>query len=120
MGNPSPSTPSDGTGFYLGRLKRLPLLTRDAETEVAKRIETDEHEVLAALGDCRAGRKVVSGLGVALRRGDLGACDIARGFDEDDPEWEGRERRRLLRQVATVGSPAASARTVTTALEAMP
>ncbi len=119
MSNPSPLAPLDGAGFYLGRLTRLPLLTREAETEIAMRIETGEHEVLAALGDCKTGRKIVSELGAALRRGDVRARDIARGFDEEDPDWEDTERRRLLRQVATVASPAASAQSVTTALVAM-
>jgi RNA polymerase primary sigma factor len=109
----------DGTTSYLGQLARVPLLTREGEIEIAKRIEACEHEVLAALGDCKTGRHLVSQLGAALRRGDLRARDVARGFDEEDPEWEDTERRRLLRHVAKVTSPAASAESVTAALVAM-
>jgi RNA polymerase primary sigma factor len=119
MSNPLPSPLSDGTSSYLGRLARVPLLTREGETEIAKRIETCEHEVLAALGDCKSGRKLVSQMGAALGRGDLRARDIVRGFDEEDPDAEDTERRRLLRHVATVASTTASTETVTAALVAM-
>jgi RNA polymerase primary sigma factor len=109
----------DGTASYLGQLARVPLLTREGEIEIAKRIETCEHEVLAALVDCKTGRHLVSQLGAAIRRGDLRTRDVVRGFDEEDPDWEDTERRRLLLHVAKVASPAASAETVTAALVAM-
>jgi RNA polymerase primary sigma factor len=119
MTNPLASPQPDGTTSYLGQLARVPLLTREGEIEIAKRIETCEHEVLGALGECKTGRNIVSQLGPALRRGDLRARDVVRGFDEEDPDWEDRERRRLLRHVARVASPAASTETVTAALVAM-
>jgi hypothetical protein len=102
----------DGTTSYFGRLAGVPLLTREGEIEVAKRKETCEHEMLSALGDCNAGRIIVSQLGAAVLRGELGARDVVRVFDEEDPDWEDTERRRLLRHVAKVASPAASAQTV--------
>jgi RNA polymerase primary sigma factor len=119
MTNPLASPQPDGTTSYLGRLARVPLLTREGEIEIAKRIETCENEVLGALGDCKTGRDIVAELGAALRRGEVRARDIARGFDEEDPDWEDTERRRLLRHMASVASPAASAETVTAALVAM-
>ncbi len=119
MTNPLASPQRDGTSSYLGQLARVPLLTREGEVEIAKRIEACENEVLAALADCRAGRELVSQLSAALRRGDLRARDVVRGFNEEDPDWEETERRRLLRHAAKVASPAASADTVTAALVAM-
>jgi RNA polymerase primary sigma factor len=116
---PLVSSQPDGATSYLKQLARVPLLTREGEVEIAKRIEACEHEVLAALGDCKTGRQIVSELGDALRRGDLRARDIVRGFDEEDPEGEVKERRRLLRHVAKVASAAASTETVTQALIAM-
>jgi RNA polymerase primary sigma factor len=109
----------DGTTSYLGQLARVPLLTREGEIEIAKRIEAAEHEVLAALGSCQTGRDIVSQLGAGLRRGDLRARDVVRGFDEDDPDWEDTERRRVLQHVAKVASAGASAAAVTAALVAM-
>jgi RNA polymerase primary sigma factor len=115
-----PASPlSDGTTSYLGQLGRVPLLTREGEIEIARRIEACEHEVLAALGESRTGRNLVSQLGAALRRGDLRARDVVRGFDEEDPDWEDTERRRVLRQVAKVTSAGASTDTVAAALLAM-
>jgi RNA polymerase primary sigma factor len=109
----------DGTSSYLGQLARVPLLTREGEIEIAKRIEACEHEVLAALGDCKTGRNIVSEMGAALRRGDLRARDVVRGFDEEDPGWEDAERRRVLRHVAKVASAGASTEDVTAALVGM-
>jgi RNA polymerase primary sigma factor len=118
MTNPFPSPP-DGTTSYLGHLARVPLLTREGEIEIAKRIEASEHEVLAALGGCKTGRNIVSQLGAGLRRGELRARDLVRGFDEDNPDWENAERRRVLRQVAKVTTSGASTEAVTAALAAM-
>jgi RNA polymerase primary sigma factor len=119
MNNLLVSPPSDGTTSYLRQLARVPLLTREGEIEIAQRIEACEHEVLAALGDCKTGRNLVSLLGASLRSGDLRARDIARGFDEADPNWEDTERRRMLREVAKVAAAGASSEAVTAALVAM-
>jgi RNA polymerase primary sigma factor len=119
MTNPIPSPQPDGTTSYLGQLARVPLLTREGEVEIAKRIERCEHEVLGALGACKTGRSYVAQLGAALRRGEVRARDLVRGFDEEDPDWEDKERRRLLREAATVASPSASTETVIAALVAM-
>jgi RNA polymerase primary sigma factor len=108
----------DGTTSYLGLLARAPLLTREGEIEIAKRIEACEHEVLAALGDCKTGRSLVVQLGAGLRRGDVRVRDVVRGFDEEDPDWENTERRRVLRLVAKVAS-GVSPGAVTAALRAM-
>ena len=119
MPNPPPFPSSDGTTLYLVPLARIPLLTREGEIEIAKRIEAAEHQRLAALGECKTGRKIVWQLGEALRRGDVRARDIVRGFDEEDPHWEHKARGRVLRQVAKVTSPMASAKIVGAALVAM-
>jgi RNA polymerase primary sigma factor len=119
MNNPLESPPPDGTTSYLGQLARVPLLTREGEIEIAKRIEAAEQEVVAALGGCKTGRNIVSQLGAGLRRGDLRARDVVRGFDEDDANWEDTERRRVLRHVAEVVSAGASADAITAALVAM-
>jgi len=113
------SPQQDGTASYFGQLARVRLLTREGEIEIAKRIESCEHEVLAALGDCKTGRQLVSQLGAALCRGDLRARDVVRGFEEEDPDWEARERRRVLRHVAKMASAGASKETVRVALVAM-
>jgi len=103
----------DGVGTYLGQLARVPLLTREGEIEIAKRIEVAEHAVLGALGGCDTGLHLVKQLGHELRSGGLRARDVVRGFDEDDPTWEDVERRRVLRLMGKVAQ--SSARTASSA-----
>jgi RNA polymerase primary sigma factor len=119
MSNLPASPQSDGTTAYLGQLRRVPLLTREGEIDIARRIEDAEHQVLAALGGCETGRAIFARLGAGLRRGDVRVRDVVRGFDEDDPQWEDTERRRLLKHVASVGAAGTSADEVTAALVAM-
>jgi RNA polymerase primary sigma factor len=119
MNDFSAAPPADGTSSYLGQLARVPLLTREGEIAIARRIEACDHEVLAALGDSKTGRDLVAELGAALRRGDLRVGDLVRGFDEEDPDWEDKERRRVLRHVAKVSSTEATPEAVTAALVAM-
>ncbi len=119
MTTPRASPNPDGTTSYLGQLARVPLLTREGEIEIAKRIEACERDVLAALGASKTGRNIVSELGAALGRGELRARDVVRDFDENDPDWENTERRRVVRQAAKVSSVGASTQAVTATLVAM-
>jgi len=119
MSNLPASPQPDGTTAYLGQLRRVPLLTREGEIDIARRIEDAEHQVLAALGGCETGRAIVAQLGAGLRRGDVRVRDVVRGFDEEDPGWEDSERRRILKQLAKVSAAGTSADAVTAALVAM-
>jgi RNA polymerase primary sigma factor len=97
-----PFAPTSDLRAYLAQIGRLPLLTREAEVEVAKRIELGEHEVLRALSACESGVRQVLLLGDRLRSGTLHVRDVARSFDEEDPQGEETERRRLLRLFSTI------------------
>jgi RNA polymerase primary sigma factor len=105
---PSPSTTyarvnaADSVGTYLAQLSRVPLLTREGEIEIAKRIELAEHAVLGVLGASETGLRMVKEMGEQLRTGGLRARDVVRGFDEEDPSWEETQRKRVLRLVAKV------------------
>jgi len=108
-----PQTPSftpahDGVGTYLAQLSRVPLLTREGEIEIAKRIELAEHAVLGVLGGSATGLRMVKEMGEQLRNGGLRARDVVRGFDEEDPAWEEAQRKRVLRLVAKVAQSAAA------------
>jgi RNA polymerase primary sigma factor len=96
------SAPQDGVRAYLAQIGRLSLLTREGEIEIAKRIELGEHAVLRALAGCDAGVEQVRLLGERLKNGTTRARDVVRGFDEEDPDWEEVEKRRVLQIVANV------------------
>jgi RNA polymerase primary sigma factor len=96
------SAPHDGVRAYLAQIGRLSLLTREGEIEIAKRIELGEHAVLRALAGCDAGVEQVRLLGERLRSGTVRARDVVRGFDEEDPDWEEVEKRRVLQIVGTI------------------
>jgi RNA polymerase primary sigma factor len=98
----------DGVGTYLAQLSRVPLLTREGEIEIAKRIEVAEHAVLGVLGGSATGLRMVKEMGEQLRSGGLRARDVVRGFDEEDPTWEEAQRKRVLRLVAKVAQSAAA------------
>jgi RNA polymerase primary sigma factor len=97
-----PFAPHSDLRTYLTQIGRLPLLTREGEVEIAKRIELGEHAVLRALVACDSGVRQVLLLGSRLRSGELAVRDVARSFDEEDTDGEEVERQRLLRLFSTI------------------
>jgi RNA polymerase primary sigma factor len=82
---------------HLGQFRRMPVLSRDQEVEIAKRIELGEHDVIRALAGCDSGVRQVLLLGDRLRSGQARTRDVVRSVDDDDPDAEDTERRRVLR-----------------------
>jgi RNA polymerase primary sigma factor len=91
-----PFAPHSDLRTYLRQIGRLPLLTREGEVEIAKRIELGEHAVLRALAGCDSGVQQILLLGDRVRSGALSVRDVVRCFDEEDPDWEDVERQRVL------------------------
>jgi RNA polymerase primary sigma factor len=91
-----PFAPHSDLRTYLTQIGRLPLLTREGEVEIAKRIELGEHAVLRALAGCDSGVEQVLLLGDRVRSGAVSVRDVVRCFEEEDSDWEEVERRRLL------------------------
>ena len=93
----SPFVPNGDRHTPLGQVGRTPLLSRDEEVEIAKRIELGEHDVIRALAGCDSGVRQVLLLGDRLRSGQVRMRDAIRSVEEDDPDAEDTERRRVLR-----------------------
>jgi RNA polymerase primary sigma factor len=93
----------DPLQVYLRKMGNIPLLDREREVEIARRIEEGTHEALLALLSSRAVIDEVRGLSEGLRRGDLGARDIV---DIDDAEAvdEGAAEARVLSSLDRVSS----------------
>ena len=81
---------------YFQGLGRVALLTRDGEIELAKRIEQGELDILGAILTCRAGFMEVARLAKRLRSGAETVDAVARGRDDDEPDWAEREKARIL------------------------
>jgi RNA polymerase primary sigma factor len=96
-----PFAPHGDLRSYLAQIGRLPLLTREGEVEIAKRIELGEHAVLRALAECDSGVGQFLQLGARIRSGALRVRDVVRCVDEEDPDWEEAERQRVLRLFST-------------------
>jgi RNA polymerase primary sigma factor len=101
-GRGSAPDPGDSTDPYFQRLARVPLLTREGEIELAKRIELGEHAKLREILLCPQGLDEVAKLGHRLRRGEVSARDVVRSADDDDAAWAEEAKRRLLRLIATI------------------
>ncbi len=87
---------------YLRQIGRVPLLTREGEIEIAKRIEAGELAVFQAILRCPAGVTELGRLGDALRDGTVLAKDTTRSTGEEGPRWEMTERRRVRRLLGLV------------------
>ena len=79
---------ADPVRIYLDELKSFPLLTREGEVEIAKRIETEQREVLSALFNCPIAIKTVLNLGAALHAGTITIQEVTSGIDNEETSVE--------------------------------
>lgn len=77
-------SPSDAVTTYFEQLARVPLLTREGEVELAKRIEDGERQALIAIIASAVGARELGALGRALRDRKLRLRDITRATVDDD------------------------------------
>lgn len=87
----------DPLEIYLQRIGRVPLLTREGEVEIAKRIEVAEHAMLRAVVKCPEGRDEVRAFAALARDPATRLSEILRSASDDDPAWEAAQRKRLDR-----------------------
>jgi RNA polymerase primary sigma factor len=79
---------TDPVRMYLRRMSRAPLLTRESEVEIAKRIEEGEREVLAVVTGSQLAIQEIIGLGDALAAGAIRLKDVVRNLDDLDNDEE--------------------------------
>jgi RNA polymerase primary sigma factor len=77
-------SPSDAVTTYFEQLARVPLLTREGEVDLAKRIEDGERQALGAIARSPVGARELGVLGRALRDRKLRLRDITRATVDDD------------------------------------
>jgi RNA polymerase primary sigma factor len=80
------SKANDPVRLYLRKMGSIPLLTKDGEVEIAKKIEEGESEVMDVVLNSQIGIQEVLSVGERIRAGKIRVRDVVRGLDEDDPE----------------------------------
>jgi RNA polymerase primary sigma factor len=89
---------ADPVGIYLKEMGSFPLLTREGEVEIAKRIESGQREVLSVVLNCPTAIREVINLGGALRAGKIEIREVTNEIDDDETsvEEEQIQKRKVL------------------------
>jgi RNA polymerase primary sigma factor len=77
-------SPSDAVTTYFEQLARVPLLTRDGEVHLAKRIEEGERQAIRALVSSPVGARELASTGRMLRESKLRLRDVTRATVDED------------------------------------
>ena len=89
---------ADPIGIYLKEMGSLPLLTREGEVEIAKRIEKGQLEVLSVVMSCPIAVREVISLGGALRAGKTEIKEVTNEIDDEETsvEEEQIQKKKVL------------------------
>jgi RNA polymerase primary sigma factor len=83
--------------MYLREMGIVPLLDREGEVEIAKKIEAGELEVLYAMIEVPVAVEEFIGVGEDLQKGTIKLKDVVKTIEEDDPsEDEMNQRERVI------------------------
>jgi RNA polymerase primary sigma factor len=84
--------------IYLKEMGPFPLLTREGEVEIAKRIEGGKRDVLSVVLNCPIAVREVISLGGALRTGKTEIREVTNEIDDEetDVEEEQLQKKRVL------------------------
>jgi len=90
---------TDPVRMYLRKMGSVPLLTREGEVEIAKRIEQHEDAVLNILLTSPIGIKEVLNLGESLKKNKIRVTEIVKDLDEmavENEEFDESEHRNRV------------------------
>ena len=92
---------ADPVSIYLKEMGSFPLLTREGEVEIARRIESGQQEVLSVVLNCPIAIKEVITLGNALRTGKTTIREVTNEIDDEetDVEKEQIQKKKVLNLV---------------------
>jgi RNA polymerase primary sigma factor len=97
MTSPRTTESEDAVQAYFHRLSKVPLLTREGEVELARRIEKGELTILSALVNSRFAVKELVVLADELAEGRLRLRDLTRNaIESEDPDEEAAATGRTL------------------------
>jgi len=91
------SRSTDPVRMYLREMGAVPLLDREGEVYIAKKIENGEMEVLFALVEVPVAIEELVTVGEDLKQGRIKLKDVVKTIEEDDPsEDEMNQRQRVI------------------------
>jgi RNA polymerase primary sigma factor len=82
----------DPVWIYMREMGRVPLLDREGEIRIARRIESAQHEVEKALMRCRTSFSLLSSLGRRVRAGRLRVDEVVDGELRDGGSGPAKDR----------------------------
>ncbi|MBI5487810.1 MAG: RNA polymerase sigma factor RpoD [Deltaproteobacteria bacterium] len=100
-----PGRSNDPLRQFLGRMATVPVLTREGEVAVARRIEAGERKVLSTLFRSPVALREILELGEGLRRGSIRVHEVVRQFEDEEGDEDFDESaavRRVVRQIDLV------------------
>ncbi len=92
----------DVLDMYFRQIGAVPLLTREGEVALAKRIEAGELVILQSILECKDGLAELRRLEVALKDGTARVRDLIRTTGAEADDWEERERIRVVGLLASI------------------
>ncbi len=99
-----PGKTDDPVRMYLREMGTIPLLTREGEVEIAKRIEEGYNEVVSAVLQAPVAVKEVVALGDAVRAKKLPIVDMVETLSGDERKLDGKETTRVLKLITRLKS----------------
>jgi len=99
-----PGKEIDPVRVYLREMGSFPLLTREGEVEVAKRIESGQQEVLSAVLSCPIAIREVINLGKGLRTEKIKISEITNEIDDEmmNAKEERIQKKRVLQLITKI------------------
>jgi RNA polymerase primary sigma factor len=80
--------------MYFKEIGSFPLLTREGEVEIAKRIESGKRDVLSVVLNCPIAVREVINLGGALRAGKIEIKEVTNEIDDEETSIEEEQIRK--------------------------
>jgi RNA polymerase primary sigma factor len=108
---------NDPVRLYLKEMGAIPLLNREGEVSLARRIEDGEREIVAAVKSCAIALDELDDIGTRLKSGELQVRDVIKDLDEDSTDDEEQQAlEKVLRIIGRIGRALDSARVLEDAL----
>src|SRR5512134_1657010 len=104
---------NDPVRLYLKEMGAIPLLNREGEVSLAKRIEDGEREIVSSVKGCSIALDELFKIGEKLKTGEMQVRDVIKDLDDDSTDEEEKAAlEKVLRSVQRVRKTYQSAQEV--------